>query len=359
MSKETVTGATGDNLEVPSPEEPVDSTGSTTQDSTKKLEEFERQLKETAEQLEALKSAKVEVEAKAAREEAARQEAERRAQFEESKYKGLQRETNKKDDRLKSLEQQVAAQSTIQTQLARQEKLIAKLVEQTLDPDAVAQFRREIEAASTAEELERLRNQIAQSQVNQGPPPLTAEYKQQLYEAYFRKDYPDVNPFDLSIEEWHQEAATPPEWAASVRAEFEKRQVKSVKPSKTESPDEISARIRAEVEAAYKSQREDEAKKLAEQEVTLKAQAAELAEIKRLAQEQLNRASGMDRSHESVGEPGTPSATSKIAKKLAAIPDEWLNSPDPKLRKQYSERINSKALRDELVADAQARQNKQ
>lgn len=357
MSKETVTGATGDDTAVPEGEEPGNQTGSENQDSTKKLEEFEKQLKEAAEQLEAFRSAKAEAESKAAKEEAARLEAERKAQFEESKYKGLQRETNKKDDRLKSLEQQVAAQTAIQSQLARQEKLIARLVEQSLDPDAAAQLRREIEAASTAEELERLRNQIAQSQVQQGPPPLTAEYKMQLYDAYFRKDYPDVDPFDLSIEEWHQEAQTPSEWATRVRQEFERRSVKKA-PAKTESPDELSTRIRSEIEAAYKAQREEDAKKAAEQEAAFKAQSAELAEVKRVQQEQLNRASGMDRSHESVGEPGSPVASTKIARKLAAIPDEWLNSKDPALQKKYSEAINSKALRDELIADAQARQSK-
>lgn len=173
---------------------------------------------------------------------------------------------------------------------------------------------------------------------------------------FFQQEFPNVNPFDLSFEEWHVNGAnTEDEWVALVRAEFEKR---SPIIKKAESAD-LSAQIRTEFEARIVAQREEAEKKMAEMSETLRKQKEELDETKRLAQEQLNRIKGMDRSLEAVGEPGSTTSTKKIANTLASIPDEMLYSKDPKVREEYSKKLNDKSLRDSLIADALARQARQ
>lgn len=354
MPKETVTGATDESVETTSTEEST-SSESTTQDSTKKLEEFEARVKEYSEKLEAEIKRRAEIEAKATELEEARKKAEQAKEFEERKYKGLQRETNQKSDEIKRLQAERALQVATQQQLSKIEKLVAKLAENSLDPDAIVKLNAEVESEVQRQELERLRNQVAQAQTAT-PQNLDPQYRYNLYVKFFQADYPNVNPFDLTFEEWHVNGAnTEEEWVALVRAEFEKRSPRI----KTPEPTAVMSSVRSELEAQMVAQREEFQKQQAEMQALLAKQKEELDETKRLAQEQLNRSKGMDRSLETIGEPGSSSSTKKIANTLASIPDEMLYSKDPKVREEYSKKLNDKSLRDSLIADALARQARQ
>lgn len=355
MAKETVTGATVEDPEVTAKAEGTESAESTTQDSTKKLEEVEAQIKQFSDQLAAELKRRQEVEAKLTEEAEARKKAEQAKELEERKYKGLQRETNIKADTIKRLEAQIVANAATQNQLKNIEKLVAKVAEHTLDPEQVATITREVEAEARNQELERLRTQVAQQA--QSPQNLDPQYRFNLYNRWFRQDFPDVNPFDLSFEEWHVNGAdTEEEWVALVRTEFEKRQPsnKKAEPNVTD----IAAQVRADIEAQIAAQREESEKRVAAMAETLRKTQEELEETKRLAQEQLNRSKGMDRSLESVGEPGTTTSTKKLITELASLNDEDLYSKDPKVREAYSKRVNSKELRDKLIADMMAKQSR-
>lgn len=356
MAKETVTGATVEEPEVTATAEEPTLPESTTQDSTKKLEEVEAQIKEFSEQLQSELKRRQEVEAQLKQESEARTKAEQAKELEERKYKGLQRETNIKADTIKRLESQLVASATTTNQLRNIEKLVAKVAEHTLDPDQVASITREVEQEAKNQELERLRTQVAQ-QAQTSPSNLDPEYRFALYNKWFRQDFPDVNPFDLSFEEWHVNGAdSEPEWVALVRAEFEKRQ-----PSKKKAELNATdvAQVRADIEAQIAAQREESQKQVAAMAETLRKTQEELEETKRLAQEQLNRTKGMDKGLESVGEPGTPSSTKKIIAELASLNDEDLYSKDPKVREAYSKKVNDRGLRDKLIADMMAKQPKQ
>lgn len=346
MAEDVVTEATVETPEVTAVEsagEPVD-TGSTTQDNSEKLSKLEAELREFADRLEKLSTAKAEADKKALEAEEARKKAEEERDKEIRVRIGHQRESTAKLQELAALKAQLASQTITNEKLNRMEKLVAVMAQSQLQPEEVEKINRDIEQEQQRQELERLRNEVQQ----RSQPPkqevreLTPDYKEQLYRAYFREF--DVDPLTLTDAEWHQfDSNDDNHWFQQVRAEFQKRHLAK---QKTTSVDEIYSKVKSDLDAQLKQLREEDAKRLAETQAALKLAQEEAAEAKRLAEEQLNRSRGMDRGHESVSEPSIEKRAQEALRRTPPV--EWLYGT-PEQKKAYHEAMNNKSLRDQII----------
>lgn len=351
-SKE-VTGATPTELEVTdqSSGEPA-VVEDKTPDSNERLVALEAELRAFTEKVDQETKARAAAEARALEAEQARQEAERERDREVKVRIGHQRETGPKLQRLSALEQQLSNQTENSEKLSRLEQLVRLMATNQLDPEALQTIDRNIEQEKNARELQQLRNEVQQkSQPQQQAPELTDAWKKQLKNEWFSEF--DVNPLDLTDKEWHQfDSRDEDHWKSQVRAEFEKRH--NAKKATATSQEDLRSFIASQVAEQVKAQREEDAKQLAETKAGLDVQRKELEESTRLAEEQLNRARGMDRDHESLAE---PVIEKKLSREMAKFPPSMLYGTDEE-KKAYHDHMSDKSLRNRIIENARIAQAK-
>lgn len=319
---------------------------STTQDNKEKLSKLEAELREFAEKYASLMETSSSVEKKLKEAEEARKRAEEERDKEIKVRIGHQRESTAKLQELAALKQQLANQTITNDKLNRMEKLVEYLAKNQMSPEDVEKINQAIEQEQQRQELERLRNEVQnRSQVQKAAPELTPEWKEQLKRSYFSEF--DVDPQSLTDYEWHQyDARDEDHWKQLVRAEFEKRHLAKASQQKAASIEEIYSKVKADLAAELKVQREEDAKKLAETQAALKVAQEEAAEAKRLAEEQLNRSRGMDRGHESVSEPSIEKKAQEALRRTPPV--EWLYGT-PEQKKAYHDAMNNKSLRNDII----------
>lgn len=323
-----------------------------TPDSNERLVALEAELRAFTEKVDQETKARAAAEARALEAEQARQEAEKERDREVKVRIGHQRETGPKLQRLSALEQQLSNQTENSEKLSRLEQLVRLMATNQLDPEALQTIDRNIEQEKNARELQQLRNEVQQkSQPPQQAPELTDAWKKQLKNEWFSEF--DVNPLDLTEREWHQyDSRDEDHWKSQVRAEFEKRH--NAKKATSTSQEDLRSFIASQVAEQVKTQREEDAKQLAETKAELDAQRKELDETKRLAEEQLNRARGMDRDHESLSE---PVIEKKLSREMAQFPPSMLYGTDEE-KKAYHDHMSDKSLRNRIIENARIAQAK-
>ena len=361
MTEPVVTGITVADPEVTDGEpsgEPTE-TGNQIQDNSEQLKKLEAELQEFTSKLEAEAKAKAELEAERQRlaaqfeeEQAARKRAEEERDREVKVRKGIQSSTTQKLAELAALKNQLANQTMTNEKFDRMDKVVSYLAQRDMSPEDIERLNQQIEQERKDQELQRYRQEAeARSQPRQQTvPELTPEYKEALYRDYF-SEFTTVDPQDLEDKEWHQHDVTSDlDWYQKVRAEFDKRskaQTVTVKNS-TSAPsvsDEVAQKL-AELEQQFKTQREEDAKRLAETQAALETAQKEAEEAKRLQEEQLNRSKGMDREHTSVSEPMPLPGAKKALSQLP--PSSWLyGTPDQ--RKAYRDAMDNKDLRRQIL----------
>lgn len=361
MPEPVVTGVTVADPEVTggeSPEEPT-AAGNETQDNSEQLKKLEAELQEFTSRLKAEAEAKAELEAERQKlaaeieaERKAREEAEKERDREIKVRKGIQSNTTQKLAELAALKQQLATQTITNEKLDRMDKVVSYLAQRDMSDEDRERLNQQIEQERQRQELERYR-QEAQARTQprqQTAPELTPEYKEALYRDYF-SEFTNVDPLDLEDEEWHQyDAKGDLDWYQKVRQEFEKRsKARTAAAQNTATASSVgdeTARRLAELEAQFKTQREEDTRKLAETQAALDIARKEAEEAKRLAEEQLNRSKGMDRDHTSVGEaqplPGAKKALSQLP------PSSWLYGT-PEQKKAYRDSMDNKDLRRQIL----------
>lgn len=351
--KNEVTGATdpAGHVTGQSPEESVEPEAQTP-DSNERLAKLEAELTNFAQQVEQETKARTLAETQRAEAEKARVEAEKERDREVKIRIGHQRETGPKLQELADLKRQQANQTAIDEKLARLEGLVEAMASNSLDPEAMERINQRIAQSNNQRELDRLRAEVQQRSQPAAPqqaPELTPGWKKQLKDELFSEF--DVDPLDLTDAEWHQyDSNGPDHWKEQVRSEFIKRQ--NTKRSQVPTADEMKGLIAAQVEDAVRAQREEDAKRLAETKAELEELKKAHAETQRLTEEQLNRAKGMDRGHESVSEPSL-AAERSINRELAKLDPSLLYSKDPAERAAYVKaRENDKGLRDRILERA-------
>jgi hypothetical protein len=342
----------GEQVTAPAGEAPVGEAVS--QESNERLAKLEAELQAFATRVEQETKARTAAEAKAVVEEKARQEAEKERDREVKIRIGHQRESGPKLQRLSELEKQIASQTALDEKLSRLEGLVEAMATNSLDSESIERINVRIAQAQKDKELERLRNEVqhrSQPAPRQDAPELTPAWKKQLKDELFSEF--DVDPLELSDEEWHQyDSRDSNHWQSQVRAEFKKRHVAKQQQLKPAVPDadEIKKIVAAQVEEQVKAQREEDSKKLAESKAENEELRKANEESKRVYEEQLLRAKGVDRGHETV--PGAP-AEKSIAKELAKLNPQMLYSKDPADREAYAKaRDNDKVLRDKILDHA-------
>ena len=359
MPKEKVTGANVIDPEVTgeSPEEPV-VTESTTPDSDERLAKLEADLLGYAQKVEQETAARAIAEANFVEAEQARERAETDRDREVKIRIGHQRETGPKLQELADLKRQQAERTALDEKLSRLEGLVEAMASNSLDPEAIERINQQIAQTQQTRELERLRTEVQQrsqpAQQERVAPQLTPAWKKQLKDQWFSEF--DVDPLTLTNEEWHQyDSSDDNHWLQQVRAEFEKRQnTKRSQVQKGQSADELKVLVAAQIEEAVKAQRDEDSKRLAETKAELEELRKAHEETKRIAEEQLNRSKGMDRGHESVSE--TPTEKS-IARELAKN-NALLTSGNETDRVEFRKRMDDKTLRDRILDHARQVQAK-
>jgi len=247
----------------------------------------------------------------------------------------------------------------VTAKLNRQEKLLERLASNQLSPEDLEAFNEQVKRDEERQELERYRKQQAQPQApSNEAPELTPDWKKRLHKDYFSEF--DVNPLDLTDEEWHQNDSRDQfHWYTQVRAEFEKRHNdKLQRDTQASQPAMDWAKARADLEAEFEAKRQEDAKKVAEAQALAEAARKEAEEAKRLAEEQLNRSRGMDRGHTSIPESIGEATTAQKA--LAKLPPSSWQYGSPEERAAYRRGMDndSKSVREALVADARAKSRK-
>lgn len=322
------------------------------QEHTARLEEAQAQLAELQANLSREATARAEAEKQV-------QEARREATQKTKEYQGLQRESTAKLQELALLRQQLANNEITDNRLQKMERLVNELANNALDPERVQQISREIEIEQMKRENENLKKAQAapQSQAQESQEvarqPLTPEYKKQLKDSFFG-DFPTVDAEDLTDDEWYGGtpsgtfAANEPEWKINVRASFSRHAQAHIEKATNSQVANAAATARAESEAALKALKEEQAARDRETKAQIDQLTADLAEQRRLSEEQLNRKKGMDRSDSS-----TPSTDKRVAASLSEIPDEWLYGT-PEQRKAYKDALNNPKLRNQIIEQSRA-----
>ncbi len=356
---DVVTGVTVAEPEVTggeSPEEPTE-TGNKTQDNSEQLKKLEAQLLEYTSRLEAEAKANAELEADRQRlaaefevEQKAKNDAITERDREIKVRKGIQSSTTQKLAELAALKNQLATQTMTNEKLDRMDKIVSYLAQRDMSDEDRTQLDQQIAQERERQELEQYRKEAqARSQPRQVPE-LTPELKEALYRDYF-SEFTTVDPFDLEDKEWHQfDVTSDLDWFQKVRAEFEKRSKAQTVVVKDSIPvstvNDETARKLAEQESLFKAQREEDSKKLAETQATLDTVRKEAEEDKRLLEEQLNRSKGMDRDHNSVGEP-TPVPGARKA--LSQLPPASWAYGTPEQKKAFRDAMDDKNLRRQIL----------
>ena len=325
-----------------------------TPDSDERLAKLEANLLGFAEKVEQEAAARADAEARAARAEELRRIAEADRDREVKIRIGHQQNTGPKLQELADLKRQQAQQTALEEKIDRLQGLVAAMASNSLQPEDIERIDQQIARTQQTKELERLRTEVQQrsqpAPQQQQAPELTPAWKKQLKNDWFAEF--DVDPLDLTNEEWHQyDSRDENHWKSQVRAEFEKRH--NAKKPKTSTADEIQTLVAAQVEAQVKATREEDAKRFAETKAELEELKKTHAETQRLAEEQLNRSKGMDRGHESVSETVVEKSLAKELAKNSSL----IGGTDAD-RAEFRKRMDDKTLRDRILDHARQVQAK-